>query len=73
MTHALQILSENPGSWRWVLITLDGTTTACHSAAECAFSSYADALNAGTLALANADGQPYENEAADPVGDADCT
>ena len=35
--------------------------------AECDFSNYADALNAGTLALAKADGESYENEAADPV------
>lgn len=30
------------------------------------------ALNGGSLAPAEADGELYENEAADPVGDADC-
>jgi hypothetical protein len=72
MTHALQILSDERGTFRWTVVTVDGDRVSCHSAAECDFASYADALNAGTLALAKADGQPYENEAADPVGDADC-
>lgn len=41
--------------------------------AECEFEDWAAALDAGTLALAAAEGQAYENEAADPVGDADCS
>jgi len=72
MTHALQIQSDGPRAWRWRLETFDRDTVRTHALAECAFDTYADAMNAGTLALSRADGQPYENEAADPVGDADC-
>lgn len=72
--HALQILSDDPGTFRWVVLkpTDDALVFEEHSVADCDFAVYADALNAGTLALAKADGEPYENEAADPVGDADC-
>jgi hypothetical protein len=72
MTYALQVLTDDPGSFRWVLTEVDGNQTSDHSAAECDFDTYADALNAGTVTLAAVDGQPYENEAIDPVGDADC-
>ena len=72
--HALQVISDDPGNYRWVLLapTEDALEFEAHSAADCAFDNYESALNAGTLALAKADGEAYENEAADPVGDADC-
>lgn len=72
--HALQVITDDPGSYRWVLLapTEDWDRFDAHSSAECDFDTYEDALNAGTLALAAADGESYENEAADPVGDADC-
>ena len=71
--HALQVISDDEG-FRWVLLapTDDALIFDPHSAAGCDFDDYEAALNAGTLALAAADEQPYENEAADPVGDADC-
>jgi hypothetical protein len=72
MPFALHIHSDDPGTWRWTLLSLDHEVASEHSAAACDFATYADALNAGTVALAAADGQPYENEAADPVGYADC-
>ncbi|MCZ2498122.1 hypothetical protein GN316_15260 [Xylophilus sp. Kf1] len=73
-SHSLQIISDDPGNFRWVLLapTEDWDRFVEHSAAGCDFDTYEAALNAGTLALAAADEQPYENEAADPVGDADC-
>ena len=73
-SHALQVTSDQPGSFRWVLLQ-PGTAAlafAPHSHAECDYPDYESALNAGTLALAAADEQPYENEAADPVGEGDC-
>ena len=72
--HALQILSDDPGSFRWVVLkpTADALIFEEHSVADSNFAGYADALNAGTLALAKADGESYENEAADPVGAAEC-
>lgn len=70
--YSLNVSQEEPGAYRWVLVEIDGETVAPHSHAECHFDSYETALNAGTLALAAADGEEYENEAADPVGDADC-
>ncbi|QHI99379.1 hypothetical protein GT347_16170 [Xylophilus rhododendri] len=72
--HALQVISDDSGSFRWVLLasTDEALRFEAHSHADCDFEDYASALNAGTLALAAADEQPYENEAAVPAGDADC-
>jgi len=72
--HALLVLSDNHENFRWVLLapTDDWYIFGEHSAADRDFHTYEAALNAGTLALAAADEQPYENEAADPVGDAGC-
>jgi len=72
--HALQVISDGPGNFRWVLLAsiADWNVFREHSATACYFDTYESALNAGTLALAAADQEPYENEAADPVGDADC-
>ncbi|WPB58664.1 hypothetical protein [Xylophilus sp. GOD-11R] len=72
--HALQILSDDPGTYRWVVMepTDDALAFEPHSHAECDYPDYESALNAGTLALAAADGEAYENEAADPVGEGDC-
>ncbi len=77
MPYALQVLvdPDHDGKFRW-LVMEEGPAGAGHfiphSAGDCGFDSYEAALNAGTLALAAADRQPYENEAADPVGDAGC-
>jgi hypothetical protein len=72
--HALQIISVDEGSFRWQLMepTDEALAFQPHSHSDCEFDDYESALNAGTLALAAADEQPYENEAADPVGSADC-
>lgn len=69
--HALQVVSEEPSSFRWQLLapTEEALKFEAHSHSECSFADYAAALNAGTLALAAADEQSYENEAADPVGE----
>lgn len=77
-SYSLQVLldPDDSNSYRWVVLEQDpqdSFTFKPHSAAECDFDTWAAALNAGTLALAAAEGQPYENEAADPVGDADCS
>lgn len=77
MTYALQVLEDpdDDGQWHWVVLEQHpehaGTFTP-HSAGDCGFDTFADALNSGTLGLAQAVGQPYENEAADPVGYAEC-
>lgn len=53
-------------------VVLESPELGEHNSAELDFADYSSALNAGTLALAAADEQPYENEAADPVNDAGC-
>lgn len=40
------------------------------AANECEWETYQAALDNGAVALAGAQGQPYENEGADPVGEA---
>jgi len=70
--HALMVIADEPGTFHWVLLEVDGRHVDPLGSSTCQFDSYAAALNDGTVALAAADGQPYENEAADPVGDADC-
>lgn len=77
-SFALQILTDpdEPSTFSWVVLEQDpedAFTFRPHSAADCEFEDWAAALDAGTLALAAAEGQAYENEAADPVGDADCS
>ena len=59
---------------RWVLLapTDDWNVFGEHSAADCDFDTYEAALSAGTLALAAADQQPYENKAADRVVGGGC-
>jgi len=66
--HALQVISDDEGAFRWQLLepTEGALAFQPHSHSECRFDDYEAALNAGTLALAAADEQPYENEAADP-------
>jgi hypothetical protein len=71
--YSLNVSQEEADIFRWVLVEIDGERVLPHSHAACGFDSYEAALNAGTLALAAADGEEFENEAADPVGDADCT
>ena len=72
--YALEVISYEPGTYRWsILEPVDGLEFQAHSEAECDFRTYADALNAGTLALAKLEGKPCENEAADPVGNTDCS
>lgn len=78
MPYALQIVADpdDTASYRWIVLAQepdDAGRFSEHSAAECAFDDWAAALDAGTVALAAAEAQPYENEAADPVGDADCS
>lgn len=75
--YALQVVrdDEHHDRWRWVIHEITNEcpfTGVPHEAAECDFAEWGDALNAGTIALAKVEGQPYENEASDPVGDADC-
>ena len=77
MSHALQIVadSDDSGSYRWIVLAQDPHEAGVfheHSTSECHYSDWGAALDAGTLALAAAEGQAYENEAADPVSDADC-
>lgn len=72
MPYSLQVLPDNDGgkTFRWVILKQDEHEALLfeeHSFAEEDFDRWADALNAGTVALARAEGQPYENEAADPV------
>lgn len=77
-SHCLQIIpdSDNEQAFRWIVLEQEQNEALVfrpHSASECDFESWGAALDAGTLALAKAEGQAYENEAADPVGDADCS
>ncbi len=76
MGYALQVFKDGEDhQYHWAVLEEhpdDSGTFTPYSGGECGFSTFADALNAGTLALARAEGEPYENEAADPVGDADC-
>lgn len=78
MPYCLQVISDpdQDDLYRWIILEQDEQDALKfkpHSAAECDFADWGAALNAGTLALAAAEGQPYENEASDPVGDADCS
>lgn len=78
MPYCLQIISDpdDAKSFRWTVLEQEPNEALVfkhHSASECDYDSWAAALDAGTLALAHAEGQPYENEAADPVSDADCS
>ena len=63
--HALMVVADEPGTYHWVILNVDGQKLEAASASSGEFIAYADALNAGTLALAVADGQPLENESAD--------
>lgn len=78
MPFCLQIIPDpdDAASYRWIILEQEPNEALVfkpHSASQCDFDSWAAALDAGTLALAAVEGQPYENEAADPVGDADCS
>jgi hypothetical protein len=75
--YALQVIPDAKTSdqFRWLLLELDGRTSSYHAsqASDCGFDNWSDALNDGTLALAQATHHDeYENEATDPVGNADC-
>lgn len=72
-SHALQVISDDAGFFRWQLLQPGDVALAFepHSHSDDVFADYESALNAGTLALAAADDQPYENECADPVGESD--
>lgn len=77
-SHCLQIIPDpdNEQAFRWIVLEQEQNEALVfrpHSASNCDFDSWGAALDAGTLALAKAEGQAYENEAADPVGDADCS
>ena len=71
LPHALQVITDGDGNWRWVLLgpTDDPLVFEEHSAAECDFDTYDAAAHAGLAALGAADGQPVEDERADPVGE----
>lgn len=78
MPYALQVITDpdDTNSYRWVVLEQEPDNVGRfreHSASDCDFTDWAAALDAGTLALAAAEGRPYENEAADPVGDPDCS
>lgn len=78
MPYALQVITDpdDTNSYRWVVLAQEPDDIGRfreHSASDCDFTDWAAALDAGTLALAAAEGRPYENEAADPVGNADCS
>jgi hypothetical protein len=68
--HALMVVADEPGTYHWVILNVDGQKLEAAGSSSGEFTAYADALKAGTLALAAADGHAHENEAADPVGDA---
>jgi hypothetical protein len=76
--YALQVVpdDEHDGRFRWLLleeVDENPLSYLAHEVSDCRFDTWGDALNAGTLALARACGHgEYDNEAADPVGDADC-
>lgn len=77
-SHCLQIIADpdNEDAFRWIVLEQELNEALVfkpHSESQCDFDSWAAALDAGTLALAAAEGRQYENEAADPVGDADCS
>jgi hypothetical protein len=72
MPYALQVFvdPDRDGKFRWLVMEVRPAGAGHfipHSAGDCGLDSYEAALNAGTLALAAADRQPYENEATDPV------
>ena len=63
--HALMVVADEPGTYHWVILNVDGQKLEAASASSGEFVAYADALNAGTLALAAADGHTSEKEEAD--------
>lgn len=71
LPHALQVITDGDGNWRWVLLgpTDNPLVFEEHSAAECDFDTYDAAAHDGLVALGAADGQPVEDERADPVGE----
>ncbi|WP_295855557.1 hypothetical protein [uncultured Xylophilus sp.] len=64
VTHALQILRDAAGGYCWGLLSSTETefTFVQHNASGCSFGTYAEALAAGTLALAQADGEAMDDE-----------
>lgn len=56
--HALQVIADGDGNWRWVLLgpTDDPLVFEEHSAAECDYDTYDAAAYAGLVALGAADG-----------------
>ena len=68
---ALQIVNGGDGTYRWVILQSTDSepyTFQEHSLADDDYATYELALIAGAVALAKAQGEPYEDERADPVG-----
>ena len=71
MPYASHVVEEESDAYRKVIVEIDGETIYPNSHSKDEYRTCCDALNTGTLALAAAEGQPYENEAADPPGNSD--
>lgn len=65
--YALQIQNDKPGIYRWVILVSRTNPQRFEefTSEDASFDTYADALDAGGLALAAADGMAYESEASD--------
>ncbi|MCZ2496452.1 hypothetical protein GN316_06765 [Xylophilus sp. Kf1] len=73
--HALQIISDDAGNFRWILLTPTDNALVFEAfqAADYDFSTYQAALDAGAVALSAADGEHYRNEAAIPMDSPDAS
>lgn len=61
---------DAPGQWEWVIAERDGKEMIMHAEAEGSYASFAEALRAGAVAFAVHAGQDYDDELAEPVGNA---
>lgn len=67
------VVADEPGTFHWVILNVDGQKLDAAGSSSGEFLTYAAALEAGTLALAAADGQAPETDASAPPGTADAT
>ena len=64
--HALMVIADEPGNFRWNILGIEGGTATPHSQSDRAFHTYESALQAGSVVLAAIDEQPFQIEPAEP-------
>jgi len=64
--HALMVISDEAGAFRWRIFAIDGEKAASQSESDRSFNTYESALQMGSVALAAIDEQPFQIEPAEP-------